>query len=671
LPGKSSHFTLLPGNPQERRLFGLLILVLLILVGVLVWPLLRAQFQPVVIPPTAVLPTAAVPGTPADSTPQQSPAPNTPVSASETPVVASTEALPVPLPAQISPLRSGLESGAVILAMDDGEYSHLFAFQPGVMPFVRLTSGAWSDMTPAVSPDGKTVAFASNRDGQWDLYMMELASGRVTRLTETREYDGAPSWAPDGKWLAYETYVGDGENGNLEVSIRSITSDQAPIRLTEHPAADFSPSWSPGGRLLAFVSSREGKNEIWLADLDQTDSRFQKAGKMDAQEETHPAWSPDGSSLAWIATTQDGLQNLVVWDLTKPGSSPVEMGSAGWPAWTSDGRTILAVSSNPNQDYFSAYDVQSTGLALPSVPLPGSVSGLTWAAAGLPLPLAAPLGQAALLTPTAIWEAQITPLSGVPEGRQRLVPLPDVLPDGSVLQDLVDESFNSLRRRVAAVVGWDFLSTLESSYIPLTAPVGPGDPYDWLYTGRAFAFNRAPVDAGWLAVVRQDYGRETYWRIYLRARFQDGTVGMPVHDLPWDLNARSGGDPIAYEQGGAMKTRPPAGYWVDFTRLARAYGWERLPALSTWLTDITAARFNQYVLRDNHSWLAAMEELYPRQALDTATPFPTSTWTTTPTITPSPTATFTRTPRPTRTSSIHRSTSTPSPTAQSTAPPGG
>ncbi len=66
---------------------------------------------------------------------------------------------------------------------------------------------------------------------------------------------------------------------------------------------------------------------------------------------------------------------------------------------------------------------------------------------------------------------------------------------------------------------------------------------DWLYTGRAFALNTLPVNAGWMVVVPEDYGNETYWRVYLRARYQDGSQGMPLADLPWNFTPRFDGNP--------------------------------------------------------------------------------------------------------------------------------
>ena len=253
-----------------------------------------------------------------------------------------------------------------------------------------------------------------------------------------------------------------------------------------------------------------------------------------------------------------------------------------------------------------------------------------------------------------------------PGDRVPVVQLPGVQAPFAMLQDRADEAFFALRERVAREIGWDFLAILDQAYVQLTNALNPGFLQDWLYTGRAFQFNSAPVSAGWVATVREDFGSQTYWRIYLRTRFQDGTQGMPLKELPWDFASRHSGDPRAFENGGLQEPAIPAGYWVDFTRLAAAYGWERLPSFSSWRVAYSSIRYNEYVLRQGLDWFSAMLEVYPRQALDTPTPVssPTITPTFTNTPTHTPTITDTRYIEPSITPSLTRRPSlTPTPSS--------
>ena len=141
------------------------------------------------------------------------------------------------------------------------------------------------------------------------------------------------------------------------------------------------------------------------------------------------------------------------------------------------------------------------------------------------------------------------------------------------------------------------------------------------------------MNAGWVVVVPEYYGYETYWRVFLKARFQNGSLGKPMRETPWNFNARFDGDPLLYEQGGQYSGIVPAGYWIDFTELALAYGWQRLPALPTWQSAFHTARFNEFVISNDLNWLEAMLDLYPAELITTPTPIHLPTLT--PTRTPS------------------------------------
>jgi len=534
----------------------------------------------------------------------------------------------------------------VLLSIEEDGYAHIFAYIPNKMPLTRLTNGDWDDISPTPSPDGKKIAFASNRLGHWDLYLMDLSSGELTRLTDTPEYEGSPSWSPDGSFIAYEAY----RDENLEILVGPADDPiNGAIRLTTSPAADHSPAWAPGGRQIAFISN----GEVILADLDKSnDQRFQNISNTPLAIESHPIWSPDGNKLAWASNSQNiGNSGIYVWDANR--QIPAQwIGDGNLPAWNASGDQIITTVPAPNTTYITTYSIDGT-LLEPLTPFPYQVDSIAWANLIMSDPMPSDFTAAAEFTPAPLWAANGEPVTEGAANRWALVDLPNVQAPYPKLHDLADEAFSALRERVQWETGWDALASLENAFVP-----GFGE--DWLYTGRAFAINSLMTNAGWMVAVREDYGSQTYWRLYLRAQAQDGTLGIPLHDLPWDLRARYNLDPQDYEQGGKY-SEVPAGYWVDITSLAVQYRWERVPALPNWRTFYRGARFTEFALTDNLDWYSAMLQLYPPDVLVTPTRLlpPTLTPTRTPTATP--TATSTRTPRP---------TITPSPTKTPTVTPG-
>jgi TolB protein len=544
----------------------------------------------------------------------------------------------------------------VIFSYEEDGYAHLFAYSPEKMPLTRLTYGDWDDITPSPSPDGEKIAFASNRSGFWDLYLLNLESGDVTQLTDTPEYEGAPTWSPDGSFMAFETY--EDENLNIVVGPANDPFDE-PIRLTVSSSADHSPAWAPDGRHIAFISD----GEVILADLDRTDNeRFQNLSNTELASESHPVWSPDGQRLAWASSSQSvGRSGIYIWDEVR-NVPAVWIGEGNWPAWNTTGDQIITTLAAPNSTYLTTYSVDGRPLqALTPFPAP-ILRGLTWANLMVPNELPGGFQQAAELTPAPLWAPIGAPVNEGAADRWSLVDLDGIDAPYPQMHDLANEAFDALRERVQQDVGWDALASLENAFVPITTSLDPGFSEDWLYTGRGFAINSLMTNAGWMVAVREDFGSQTYWRLYLRAQLQDGSLGEPLRDTPWDLSARYNLDPKVYEQGGTYSEVPP-GYWVDVTALALQYRWERVPALPNWRTFYRGARFSEFALTDGLDWYSAMLQLYPPDVLVTPTkvlaPTITPSRTPLPTWTPLPT----RTPRPTYTPSATRSpTATKTPT---------
>ena len=558
------------------------------------------------------------------------------------------------------------EENLVFLSIEENGYAHLFVQSnpPQDIPLTRITTGDWNDIAPALSPDRTQLAFASDRNGFWDLYVMELKTGDVKQITDSPEYVSAPSWSPDAQWLVFETYIND----NLEVSVVSVNDrSQSIIPLTQDSASDHSPAWAPDGRHIAFISSRGGDSDVWLANLDLSgDERYQNLSNTPFASENHPVWNYDGSQLLWASISQTlGYSGLYIWDSNDSNRSARWVGDGSWGAWNETADQIIAITSGPNQQYVTSYNLQGNLLLSPT-PLNGSVRGLAWGFADLPNPFPNSFSQASIVTPSILWSPIITPGPDVPNQRWYVVPLSDVQVPYPQLHDLVDESFVALRNRITLEAGWDALASLENAFIPLTTSLEPGLEEDWLYTGRAFAINSLMANAGWMVALREDLGAQTYWRIYVRCTVQDGSLGEPIHNAPWNLNARYELNPRTYEQGDEYAP-VPSGYWVDVTALAATYNWERLPSLPNWRTYYAGARFTEFALTSGLDWYSAMQELYPLEALITPTRVFAPTLTPTPTFTSTPTKRPTRTPYATRTATLSP-TPTGSPTFTPTPP---
>jgi hypothetical protein len=207
--------------------------------------------------------------------------------------------------------------------------------------------------------------------------------------------------------------------------------------------------------------------------------------------------------------------------------------------------------------------------------------------------------------------------------------------DNPQLSDKVDDSFIALRAAVYKATNIDLLGGIkEALWLRDRLPEPGQSRQSWHYAGRAFDFDRNLVFAQGdqpapIEVVREDIGVNTYWRVYIRVpeQYQGGQLGEPLKQVPWDFASRSSGDPQAFEQGGRKKVNVPTGYYVDFTRIAEDYGWDRIPSERTWRSVYPGILYWEFNKRDGLSWTDAMLQIYSKEELSDflngATPVPT------------------------------------------------
>jgi hypothetical protein len=164
----------------------------------------------------------------------------------------------------------------------------------------RLTQTEANDTSPVCSPDGRRIAFVSDRDGNREVYAMNADGNNQLNLTNNAAEDWTPTWSPDGARIAFASF----RDGNWEIYVMGSDGSD-PRRLTNNPAADYAPVWSPDGSLLAFVSNRDGNLEIYVMAPDgseQTRFTFHEA------TDQTPAWSPDSTQLVWESYRETNME---------------------------------------------------------------------------------------------------------------------------------------------------------------------------------------------------------------------------------------------------------------------------------------------------------------------------------------------------------------------------
>jgi Tol biopolymer transport system component len=231
---------------------------------------------------------------------------------------------------------------------------------------LRLTSDSALDRQPAVSPNGKEIAFFSTRahgdplnpERDSELYVMDATDDdgdgqgdNLRRLTDNPASDFAPAWSPDGKKLAFtsnrdgnnEIYLIDADVCDASAPPNPDCPDPEVTRVTNNPASDQVPVFSPDGAKMAFQSARDGNQEIYVINADGSGEPTNLTNN--PALDSLPDFSPDGTGLTFGSTRDGG--DVDVWTMNADGSDPVNLTPTltatndRWSAWSPAGDKIV------------------------------------------------------------------------------------------------------------------------------------------------------------------------------------------------------------------------------------------------------------------------------------------------------------------------------------------
>ncbi|MEO1666868.1 MAG: DPP IV N-terminal domain-containing protein [Chloroflexota bacterium] len=598
-----------PLRVQNRALSMVVVLMGFVLLGAIIWATSSTRQ-----PASGAVSVAAAPNAEDVSFAAGGPA---------TPTIASIVNTPIPTATAI-PAVLEVRGSIAYTAYEKGQQD-IWVVEVGSTNPIRLTNDPQDERDPAWSPDGRRLAYAARRDGNWEIYVYDVQTEQTTRLTYDLAFQANPSWSPDGAFVVYESYQGN----NLDLYIVPIDGSELPIRLTDNPAADFAPAWSPDGRRIAFSSWRTGNQEIFVISLDDPrDAAAINITNTLERHEDYPAWSPDGSGIIAFSALDEGIEKIFVKSADEPTAPAQALERGKTPAWSPDGASMVFTVDSIDNTHIVASPFTQGGVATEIIPvLPGS-SSPSWTAAPLPPSLANSEGVGPAIGGN-LYEEQSVRFDADPPFR--LDSLVNVDAPNAVMHDAVNDSFNAMRETANERVGFDFLGELEDAFWRIDRPPQPGEERrNWHMTGRAFSINRNLI-AGFpppIEIVREDIGVNTYWHVYVRVSegAQNGQLGEPLRDMPWDFASRAQGDVQAYDEGGRLRDEMPEGYYIDLTQLALDYGWERLPAGRDWRANYNSTNFWLFHKPDGLTWYEAMRELYTEAQLGgfvpTATPIP-------------------------------------------------
>lgn len=492
---------------------------------------------------------------------------------------------------------------------------------------IRITNDRADELDPAWSPDGRRLAYASNKDGNWDLYVYDVVTNTSDRKTLDLSFQGAPAWSPDGVWLVYESYLGD----NLNIYILAVDVSTTPQPLPANSdMPDFSPAWSADGRYIAFTSWMDGASQdIYVFSLDAPDQPPLNLTSTPDRNEDFAAWHPDAETgLIAYSAFDAGIEKVFIKSINDLESPAQVIGIGREPSWSPDGVSIIAAVDSIDSTHLTVYPYTSEGIPQ-IISAPVNATSPVWTSQPLP---AALLNSGGLsLTVDQPYQEQVQRAGGPPYYRPISIGDVDVASNLAYLSDQVNDSFVALREQMLSRTGRDFLGRLDDAWWDWEYRPQPGEEVcNWHLTGRAFSVTQSYALTGFppiMEVVREDNNFGTSWRVYVRVtdQAQSGQLGEPLRKIPWDFNARNSNDVQAYEQGGRLRTEMPQGYYIDFTQMAEDYGWQPYPAGSNWRLNTSAINYWMFYKPDGLNWLAAMRELYLDEQLGgclPATPVP-------------------------------------------------
>jgi Tol biopolymer transport system component len=247
-------------------------------------------------------------------------------------------------------------TGPIVFASNRGGNYDVYVMETDGSNLRRLTNNPGTDSLPDWSPSGDQIVFVSTHNGQIDLFVMNADGSDLHAITDDKERNTYPDWSPDGTQIAFQSE----REGASEIFV--INADGTGLRnLTpDSEEIEGKPRWSPDGSHIAFLSLRDENADIYV--VDANGENIQRLTNHPAKD-LEPAWSPDGNQIAF-RSDRDG--NFEIYVMNTDGSSARRLthhdANDAAPGWSPDGKEIVFASERDGNWNIYAVSVDGTNV---------------------------------------------------------------------------------------------------------------------------------------------------------------------------------------------------------------------------------------------------------------------------------------------------------------------
>ena len=299
------------------------------------------------------------------------PVPPTPAPTSIPPTITSTPVSPMPslTPLPPAPDHGGSGGGQFAFASNrDGNWE-IYVMNADGSEQTKLTDHMANDSWPTLSADGTRIAFISDRDGGWEIYRVNVDGSGLDQLTDTVGMEMYPAWSPDGTQIAYM----------MGYDIFLMNADgSAQTNLTNDAAGNLYPAWKPDGAQIVFLSLRDGGFQFFEMKADGSDLMMQDRGLPPSERspgssgvyifEDGRIYIGSGGTMETIQDNGTALGEFPVWS---PDGALVAFhsnrdGNMEIYVMTADGSQVTRLTDNEADDMFPTWSSDGTKIAFHS-----------------------------------------------------------------------------------------------------------------------------------------------------------------------------------------------------------------------------------------------------------------------------------------------------------------